>query len=238
MVKKIKTSKISIFLNIVIFSLITFQCSPVSVKTDYKNEKILIKDAITINIQGAKKNAPFPVTLRIKLFTELPSIDEYPVFNNSQFSVDGDIKNEKVRFDVNKGTYYGVLEINNNQYFPLIYSDMANINFKFGFTHSLTFLSKGEIKNFPEFKCKSSIIEGSFGREEIVCPPLRIDENQKLNLTVKISDKSDFSERGTTVIWIAAIYVSLTSLTPAGIAVPIFMGPIAVERKIENDIVK
>ena len=52
----------------------------------------------------------------------------------------------------------------------------------------------------------------------------------------KIEEESSFSSGGTAFIWLLASYISIMTESPAGVIIPVIMGPFALERKIDHNL--
>lgn len=223
---------------LILFISINLYCNPATVKSNDSIQTVKTINAISIKISGKNSRALYPLMIKLELTSDLPKPEKYPIFDNVAFSYFGVVKRDDISLDINKGEYYGILELSDNQYYPLLYTNFANLNIKFGFFYALEPFNKKRITNFTEKECRWEYIEGSFGGQEIICPKLIIDENHKLNIEFDIDDRTKFSSRNTFFIWFSALYVSFSSLTPAGIAVPVILGPIGMERKIHQNLTK
>ncbi|HRG46806.1 MAG TPA: hypothetical protein PLX69_02015 [Leptospiraceae bacterium] len=214
-------------------------CNSAFIKKEVKNEEksTLIEDGISIKITGHYD--PAKVTLKLK--ASLPDKNDYPEFNAFDISAEGKSEDGIIKLDIPAGKYYGILEIDNTKFYPLLFTNMSGINVFFGFySGESTFLNlspraiyENRIKQC-EYKEISSIV--SSPRLTLNCGVLTIDPENKVFMEFKIEEESSFSSGGTAFIWLLASYISIMTESPAGVIIPVIMGPFALERKIDHNL--
>jgi hypothetical protein len=238
-ITQIKSKKM--FKTILYVTLISIlsNCNSAFIKKEVKNEEKSppIEDAIFIKITGNSD----PVKVKLKLKANLPDKNDYPDFDKFDISAEGKSFDGIVKLDIPKGQYYGILEINNTKFYPLLFTDMSGINVLFGFyPGERTFLNLSPRAIYEnrtkqcEYEEKSPIINTPI--LTLKCGALIIDENNKVFLEFKLEEESSFSSGGTAFIWLFATYISVMTESPAGLVIPAIMGTFALERKIEHNL--
>lgn len=214
-------------------------CNSSFIRKEVKNEEKLplIEDAIFIKISGQAE----PLKVKLKLKPSLPDKADYPKLETFPISAEGETFDGIIKLDVPAGKYYGILEINNTKYYPLLFTDMSRMNIFFGFypgEHTFLNLSQREIYENKVKSCENSEKSALIKTPLITmnCGALTIDESNKVFLEFKIEEENSFSAEGTFFIWVAAAYVSATTNSPFGLIVPAVMGTFAMERKIEHNL--
>jgi hypothetical protein len=236
MINKHKSNKVNTLICL-IFILI-FNCNKASLKEYELNGNYPIQNAINITINGKKQSTLYPLNIYLKLYTSIPKKKEIPKFESANYSYTGFIENNLIKLDINEGRYFGILEIDNHQYYPMLFSNFASIRIIFGFTYSQNVFGETKLETFASDTCVWKSIENTFYLKQIVCPPLLINKTHKFSAIVNIDESATFSETKTVGLWFAAVYTSLYTISPAGLIIRIVFGPIAVERKITENLTK
>ena len=221
--------------NILFLIFFFFQCSSSSLKTEVRNVESaqIIEDGISIKISGHQ----FPYRINLKLTPTIPDKDDYPEFKSFVIDVNGKAEDHLIQLSVPAGIYYGLLTINNTEYLPPLYTDFSGLNIFWGFdVGETTLYGRGKIIETSLRSCEYKTSTINFPICQLNCGRLAIDSDNKIAIELKIDPVSDFSNGGTATIWLGGLFISLQTRSPAGILVPMLMGPIAFERKINHNL--
>ena len=220
-----------------ILSLSLIKC----IGSDFKNIRIkneselnMIQEAIVIKTMDFDSDSlVYTPMIGVKVYKYFPTFNderenrkESDLFFSSTYHLN---ENKPVFIKLPKGEYFAKIQIIDTRIYPFITTVHSDINIYFGYYIN----KKAEYLKFDSDECvilESSSLEVN---EKIVCPILKINEIDKLEL---IFFQKDMKLNGgaTGLPWVAAILVSLQTVSPFGLLVPIIMGPIGFEKKIKN----
>jgi hypothetical protein len=221
--------------------LIIIYCNPVHQKIENNLQDNLppIRNAFSVKVSGHEDS---PQHLRMKLhltktFSDLYKLNQATETKEHFMNGIGDSTTGVLILDLSEGKYYGKLRINDTNIYPLLMTSFSSMEIHFGYT------LKKEDGDFWKANKNSPIennLETCFAEEKgldpnlhVYCPPIEITENKLFQMKFQIADSTEFSPKGTLLIWVGGIFVSLHTTSIAGVLVPVVMGPLGFERKIE-----
>ncbi|HMV42303.1 MAG TPA: hypothetical protein PK079_13430 [Leptospiraceae bacterium] len=143
-------------------------------------------------------------------------------------------KSDAVNFDLPPGEYFAVIQISDKRIIPILYSETTGQKIHFGFKTEVTdsFFYRTHFEETKITSCQSvTILSYS---EDYYCPKLILKENIQTTFRFEIENDLQFDERGTSLIWLSTLYISLQVMFP--IPIPLITGIFAFKRRVSNNL--